>query len=88
MNYMSNNPILKTININKTFKVKRNFFLDSAMNFVSAVKNVSITLEKGKIADILVVDGNPDEAAELWEERLSQGDVHLRQTPPLSNPTT
>ncbi|MBN1384240.1 MAG: ABC transporter ATP-binding protein [Elusimicrobia bacterium] len=55
---MSNNTILKTANVNKVFGVKRNFLVDSSTNLVNAVKDVSITLEKGKILGIAGESGS------------------------------
>ena len=55
---MSNDLILKTINVNKTFEVKRNFFPGSGAVRITAVKDVSIALEKGKILGIAGESGS------------------------------
>lgn len=55
---MSNNLILKTINVNKTFEVKRNFFAGESAARTTAVKDVSVELTKGKILGIAGESGS------------------------------
>lgn len=55
---MSNDLILKTINVNKTFEVKRNFFSGGGEIRINAVKDVSVALEKGRILGVAGESGS------------------------------
>ncbi|MFH0948115.1 MAG: ATP-binding cassette domain-containing protein [Elusimicrobiota bacterium] len=54
---MLNNLILKTVNINKNFRIEKNFFSNSIVS-VRAVENASIELKKGEILGVAGESGS------------------------------
>ena len=54
---MLNDIILKTLNINKSFKIERNIFNPGNI-YIDVVKNVSLDLKRGQILGIAGESGS------------------------------